>query len=351
MGILSDDPASEATRHWAERVTRFRSEVEASLAALAAPIDLPASPVLSEDAHAVDAVRNVLEAASAGGQREILRAVLQGSEICFQRTILFIGRDQTLVGWERRGFGDDRPGRNAGGVPLQISGGDHLPGRARGGGAMIHAGPEGPGDDVVRALGGDAPVTSAAAPLMVRTRAVAVLYGDAFEALAAGRLGLFDLLARVGGLALEIRAHRRRLTTETGALLPAAAGVRRERVVAFDANPAAPEEAEMQALLGDIETLPRREEGEGLSPEEQRQHNDARRFASLLVSELLLYNEEAVIQGRKQRDLSQRLAPEIERTRRAYEARIPSALRGGPRYLEDELLRILADGDEALLTL
>jgi len=68
------------------------------------------------------------------------------------------------------------------------------------------------------------------------------------------------------------------------------------------------------------------------------------------VSELLLYNEEAVIQGRKQRDLSQRLAREIERTRLAYEARIPTALKQGPRYLEDELLRVLADGDEALLT-
>jgi hypothetical protein len=106
----------------------------------------------------------------------------------------------------------------------------------------------------------------------------------------------------------------------------------------------------MQALLGDLDSLPRREPaGSELSPEEQRQHNDARRFASLLVSELLLYNEEAVILGRKQRDLSRRLAREIERTRQAYAARIPSGLRAAPRYLEEEMLRILADGDEALL--
>lgn len=106
----------------------------------------------------------------------------------------------------------------------------------------------------------------------------------------------------------------------------------------------------MQALLGDLDAFPRRETAETrLSAEEQRQHNDARRFASLLVSELLLYNEEAVIQGRKQRDLSQRLAREIERTRQAYAARLPSGLRAAPRYLEEELLRVLADGDEALL--
>jgi len=57
-----------------------------------------------------------------------------------------------------------------------------------------------------------------------------------------------------------------------------------------------------------------------------------------------------VIQGRKQRDLSHRLAREIERTRQAYAARLPTGLRTAPRYLEDELLRVLADGDAALLS-
>jgi len=218
--------------------------------------------------------------------------------------------------------------------------------------ALALAGIEGPGDEIVRAFGGSHPAASAAAPLLVRERAVAVLYGDGPEPATPEDTELFELLARVGGLAMEIRASRRRIAAaeRSGALLPAASLERGGHPSGAGMNPAEPEEAEMQALLGDPETLPRREEGEGLSPEEQRQHNDARRVASLLVSELLLYNEEALIQGRKQRDLSRRLAHEIERTRRTYEARVPSSLRGGPRYLEDELLRVLADGDQALLS-
>lgn len=351
MGILSDDPADEATRQWVERVSRFRSEMEASLDALQAPLDVSARSSAGDDLRLVHTVRAILEAASLGGQREILRTVLDGSAICFPRRILFIGRDRTLVGWERRGF-QDGPGQADEGAAVKVpADGDHLPARARAAGTMLAAGQEGPGDEVMRAIGGGVPAWSAAAPLKARDRVVAVLYGDAFEPASPERAELFDLLARVGGLALEIRASRRRVVAErSGVLLPVPVVDRGGPPARFDANPAEPEEAEMQALLGDLEALPRHDDGEGLSPEEQRQHNDARRFASLLVSELLLYNEEAVIQGRKQRDLSQRLAHEIERTRRTYEARIPSTLRGGPRYLEDELLRVLADGDEGLLT-
>jgi hypothetical protein len=112
----------------------------------------------------------------------------------------------------------------------------------------------------------------------------------------------------------------------------------------------APEDAEMQALLGDLETSPRPEpKGDDVSPETQRQHADARRFASLLVSELLLYNEEAVIQGRRHRDLSRRLGKEIDRTRQAYQARVPPSVHRGAHYLEEELLRVLAEGDRSLL--
>ena len=352
MGILTDDPETEASRQWTERVIRFRSDIEASLQALAAPLETsPASGPLV-DSCALDAVRDILDAGRTGAQRDILRALLRGSELCFRRAILLIGRDHSLVGWERRGFGEQEWERGEGRAAVRLAAtGDHLVARARAIGAMVVAGPEGPGDEILQGLGGGVPLGAAAAPLRVRDRAVAVLYGDSPEAVSAGRLGLFDLLARVGSLELELRASRRRLAAaaEAGMLVPAPTREGRDRD-GLDANPAAPEEAEMQALLSDLEALPRREEGDGLSPEEQRQHNDARRFASLLVSELLLYNEEAVIQGRKQRDLSRRLAPEIERTRRAYEARVPSALRTGPRYLEDELLRVLADGDEALLT-
>jgi hypothetical protein len=78
-------------------------------------------------------------------------------------------------------------------------------------------------------------------------------------------------------------------------------------------------------------------------------HTDARRFASLLISEILLYNEEAVIMGRRNRDLSRRLAKEIEKSRQAFATRVPGLLGGAGRYFDEELLRVLAEGDPSAL--
>ncbi|MCA1650210.1 MAG: GAF domain-containing protein, partial [Acidobacteria bacterium] len=75
----------------------------------------------------------------------------------------------------------------------------------------------------------------------------------------------------------------------------------------------------------------------------------ARRYARLLVSEIKLYNEPAVHIGRQNRDLLQRLRPEIERARRLYEERIPSAVHARGSVFRQELVQTLADGDPALL--
>ena len=75
----------------------------------------------------------------------------------------------------------------------------------------------------------------------------------------------------------------------------------------------------------------------------------AQRYARLLVSEIKLYNEAAVQTGRQKRDLLTRLRPEIERARRLYEQRVPSAIPARGTFFQQELVRTLADGDPALL--
>ena len=59
-------------------------------------------------------------------------------------------------------------------------------------------------------------------------------------------------------------------------------------------------------------------------------------------------NEPLVDAGRRSRDLLSRLSGEIARARRLYEARVPSLLRGLD-YIEQELVKTLADGDSSLL--
>ena len=75
----------------------------------------------------------------------------------------------------------------------------------------------------------------------------------------------------------------------------------------------------------------------------------ARRYARLLVSEIRLYHESAVIDGRRDRDLATRLGGEIARARVMYEQRVPPEVRERYDYFHDELVRTLANGDPALL--
>jgi hypothetical protein len=86
-----------------------------------------------------------------------------------------------------------------------------------------------------------------------------------------------------------------------------------------------------------------------MSPEEQKAHDDARRFARLVVSEIKLYNEAKVSEGRRTRDIYERLKEDIERGRQMYNDRVGTAVRERTDYFQDELVRILGGGDAAAL--
>jgi hypothetical protein len=86
-----------------------------------------------------------------------------------------------------------------------------------------------------------------------------------------------------------------------------------------------------------------------LPPEEQKAHEDAKRFARLVVSEIKLYNEAKVSEGRRQKDLYERLKEDIERGRAMYSERVSPKVRDTTNYFVDELVRILAGGDSSAL--
>ena len=88
---------------------------------------------------------------------------------------------------------------------------------------------------------------------------------------------------------------------------------------------------------------------EVFSEEERRLHNDARRFARLLVSEIKLYNEQKVAEGRSQGDLYQRLREYIDRSREMYDKRVKPEVAQRYDYFHHELVNTLAEGDAAKL--
>jgi hypothetical protein len=257
-------------------------------------------------------------------------------------------------------------------------------------------------------MGEEAPQRVVAVPLNVRQRAVAVLYADSgsldSEAI---NLEALETLVQVSGMSVDLlaghAAAKAPAPEPAPAPTPAEAGpdpssyapereyaapeptveeVRAEEVQALPVTPeeipaeiieepqpadlvadvveaeeAAPERAELGAAPAEIvaQTAPRRRGADVELPvsvsgeEERRLHIDARRFARLLVSEIKLYNEQKVSDGRAQGDLYDRLREYIDRSREMYDKRVKPEVASSYDYFHHELVNTLAEGDPAKL--
>jgi hypothetical protein len=118
-------------------------------------------------------------------------------------------------------------------------------------------------------------------------------------------------------------------------------------------QPSTPEPAQQPAPTGgapswrsaDASELP----VEVLSDDERQLHNKARRFARLLVSEIKLYNEMKVREGRLEGDLYERLREDIDRSRQMYDKRVDPIVVARYDYFHQELVNTLAEGDPSKL--
>jgi len=86
-----------------------------------------------------------------------------------------------------------------------------------------------------------------------------------------------------------------------------------------------------------------------VSEDEKGTHTKARRFARLLVSEIKLYNEDKVKEGREAGDLYDRLKEAIDRSREMYDKRVEPPVASRFDYFHYELVNDLAEGDEQRL--
>jgi hypothetical protein len=265
---------------------------------------------------------------------------------------------------------------------------------------------------ILNRFGGEPPARVVAVPLVVSNRAVAVLYADSADLDSdAINLEALEALVRVSGMAVELLVARAAPTMQPTAAPPAGEAVAPPaytpaaeydeitpvveesappaEVAAVEAPPEPPPAepvreapapvAEIEAAPVAVEqpveppveieaemappaeapapaTTPRRRYGadvelpvEVASEEERRLHNDARRFARLLVSEIKLYNEQKVADGRAQGDLYQRLQEYIVRSREMYDKRVKPEVAQRYDYFHQELVNTLAEGDAAKL--
>jgi len=86
-----------------------------------------------------------------------------------------------------------------------------------------------------------------------------------------------------------------------------------------------------------------------MSPEGQDVHRKAQRFARLLVDEVKLYNQAKVAEGRKHKDLYDRLKEAIEKSRGTYQKRYGNTVAASGDYFQHEVVRSLAEDDVSIM--
>jgi len=86
-----------------------------------------------------------------------------------------------------------------------------------------------------------------------------------------------------------------------------------------------------------------------VQPDDRQKHDEAKRFARLLILEIKLYNEDKVMEGRKNKNLYSLLKEEIDRSRQVYNERIDPNVKAQTSYFHDELVNILGGGDQSAL--
>lgn len=311
-------------------------------------------------------------------QSDILKILVNRATSFAPRIAFFVVKGDQSIGWRARGF----EGTVGDQVIHEISfgvGADTAVGNAARTRETYSGGPGTHGEDhiILNRLGDEPPARIVAVPLVVRKRTVAVLYADS-GALDSESINLeaLETLVRVAGMAVELlaartapaKAERAPVAEEQPAYTPTVEYDEVQPVVEGAAPPVQPVEPEpapppppepvAQAPAAEAtEPAPaRRRYGadvelpvEVSSDDEKRLHNDARRFARLLVSEIKLYNEQQVSEGRSQGDLYQRLREYIDRSREMYDQRVKPEVAQRYDYFHHELVNTLAEGDEAKL--
>lgn len=307
-------------------------------------------------------------------QREILRTLLDNTVRYSGRGALFVVKAGAATGWQGRGFdkdGDDTIKDFAlnvsTGVPEQA-----LRSRMPFNGATRDIDPEfvakfgAPADDHVLVL-----------PLLLKEKVAALVYADA-GADGGGRLdaAAVELLVLATSAWLEVaslrkQAHKEESTDAAGEKTeitsPPSAPAHSDPFAAHPPKHIAPEPepvppppavVEQPAAVAQTEPVvaaaaaapaPATDAFANLSPEDADVHRKAHRFARLLVDEIKLYNQVKVSEGRKNRDLYDRLKEDIEKSRITYQKRYGNTAAGGADYFGQELVRSLAEDDTSIM--
>ncbi len=345
-----------------EIVDRATRELEPVVAAPTVPSPAAASTgEISSDGStpAGSAPTDQLNAAfctvlDSSSQAEILSSLLDGTAKFSQRSALFVLKGGNAIGWRARGFDNNDAIK---GVSFDPNSG--LAGRAYGDRQPVQAAAAEFDPNFISTFGEPLVGTNAIVlPLVLRDKVAALIYADG------GAIGKMDpsaleCLTRGAGLWLEIVAARKAgVAIAAAEPEPDRTGTQKiasapepppppppAPVVAAPPPPPPPVPAPAPAPAQAAATAAPAE----ISAADEEVHKKAKRFAKLLVDEIKLYNQQKVAEGKAHKDLYSRLKDDIDKSRGSYEKRYGQTAAGPADYFNNELIRILCDGDPTLL--
>lgn len=313
----------------------------------------------------VDAVANIY---AGSNQKEILRALLDaGSEYC-SRIALFVVKAGNASGWQARGFHSEEGIKD---FALDLSAGPAAhtyqkriatPGNiAEMGGPFVdHFGR--PANEQVLVL-----------PLALKEKIAALVYADGGDN---GKLNssALELLVMATSAWLEVTSLRKHtVAKEDGIAQRAEAPIPHVQTVSSFPDPFASHapkhvpasvpvshsEPEHAAELVEVASTHVASAAAApalatdplanLSAEDAEIHRKAQRFARLLVDEIKLYNQAKVAEGRRNKDLYDRLKEDIDKSRGTFQKRYGSTAAASSDYFQHELLRSLAEDDVSVM--
>jgi hypothetical protein len=316
-------------------------------------------------------------------QAEVLNALVGRAANFAPRVVLFVIKGGNAVAWAARGLDDGTGPIRGMSIPLQS---DTVLRAAFSSQQTFYGSPEHQSENqsLLSRLGKVQPQRVLAVPLRVRGKTAAVVYADSADSgEVATNVEAIELLSHSAGLVVELVSLRARMSEtpqpskQPASSVPAPApaippmfspgAVQDSATVStpqtrFHAEPqpqplpsspvAAPPAYFRPAAESTVvaTTQPEHAPGTAAIPgDEEKAHNDARRFARLLVSEIKLYNEQKVGDGRRSNDLYDRLKEDIDRSRQMYEKRVTPGVAAKFDYFYDELVSTLAEGDPSKL--
>jgi hypothetical protein len=299
-------------------------------------------------------------------QKEILRALLDAASGYCSRIALFVVKAGAASGWQSRGFGDDEATKD---FPLDLNAGPvahTYQNRVATPGNIAEM-----GERFVEQFGRPSNEQVLVLPLALKDKVAALVYADGGDG---GKLepNALELLVIATSAWLEVTSLRKQAAAKedgesAGRIESAPPPV---QTVSSFSDPFAAHTPKHVPAKRAAEPEPAAEVVEvgsthaaraaaapaaatdplaGLSPEDAEVHRKAQRFARLLVDEIKLYNQAKVAEGRRNKDLYDRLKEDIDKSRGTFQKRYGNTAAASADYFQQELLRSLAEDDISIM--